>query len=385
MSLSLLLPLGLAALAALVVPLVIHLIRQPQREIVDFAALRWLGERARPRRRLRFDDRTLLLVRMLLLAVIALLLAQPVLDRDPRVVASVIAVAPGIDAASARAHVTAAEGEWRWLAPGFPPLDDAAPTPTQPIASLVRELDASLDPGARLTVIVPRVIDGLDGERPITQRAVDWQVLDAPADIQSAEPAAAPRAVRIALRAPADQTTALHHVRAAVAAWNVANPGRHTLDAAAPDAALDSETAWLVWIGAELSPAASSWLDAGGRALVVGADDEAAGAITRTDATGAVLARSRAHGKGRLVTLVRPFDPSQWPAMLDAGFPSTLRALFEDEPAAPTRAVAVAVTPRVGAVAATPPAFPLDAFLAGVVVLLFVIERVLATRRRSVS
>ena len=63
MSLSLLLPLGLAALAALVVPILIHLVRRPEHQLIDFAALRWLSERVRPRRRLRFEDPWLLLAR----------------------------------------------------------------------------------------------------------------------------------------------------------------------------------------------------------------------------------------------------------------------------------------------------------------------------------
>ena len=385
MSLSLLLPLGLAALAALIVPLVIHLIRQPQRDVVDFAALRWLGERARPRRRLRFDDVALLLVRLLLLGVIALLLALPVLDRDPRAPGSVIAVVPDIGAASARAHVSEGEAEWRWLAPGFPSLDEPAPAPSTSIASLVRELDAALDSHAHLTILAPSVIDGLDGERPITQRAIDWRVLDVPIETEATRATSAQRAIRVALRMPQGDATAALPVRAAVAAWNVAKPGSFTLDAATPDVALESADAWLIWLGSDLSPAARSWLDAGGRALIVGADEETAGAVALTDATGGVLARSRASGKGRLVTLVRPFEPAQLPAMLDADFPSRLRALFEDEPPAPTRAFAATMAPRIGAAAATPPTFSLDAWIAAVVVLLFVLERVLATRRRRAT
>ena len=57
MSLALLLPLGLIALAGLIVPLLIHLVRQSDHPLIDFPALRWLRESERPRRRLRFEDR----------------------------------------------------------------------------------------------------------------------------------------------------------------------------------------------------------------------------------------------------------------------------------------------------------------------------------------
>src|SRR5690606_7866263 len=55
MNLVLLLPAGLVALGALLVPVLIHLVRRMELRRTDFAALRWLGERARPRRRVRVE------------------------------------------------------------------------------------------------------------------------------------------------------------------------------------------------------------------------------------------------------------------------------------------------------------------------------------------
>ena len=52
----LLAPLGLAALAALIVPLLIHLRRRTEEVPLDFAAMRWLEALPKPRRRLRFDE-----------------------------------------------------------------------------------------------------------------------------------------------------------------------------------------------------------------------------------------------------------------------------------------------------------------------------------------
>ena len=61
MSLGFLLPAGLLALASLLLPLLIHLARRPQHRVIDFAAMRWLVQGERPRRRLRFEDLPLLL------------------------------------------------------------------------------------------------------------------------------------------------------------------------------------------------------------------------------------------------------------------------------------------------------------------------------------
>ena len=83
---ALLLPAGLAALAALLLPLLLHLARRHEQTPTDFAALRWLRQKPKPRHRIRFDEWPLLLLRLLLLALLALWLAKPVLSGmdDPR-------------------------------------------------------------------------------------------------------------------------------------------------------------------------------------------------------------------------------------------------------------------------------------------------------------
>ncbi|WP_305806007.1 BatA domain-containing protein, partial [Stenotrophomonas sp. YIM B06876] len=147
MNLLWLAPAGFAALAALLLPLLIHLARRGEYRLLDFAALRWVQARVRPRRRVRFDEWPLLLLRLVLLALLAVLLARPALtgvtDTRPRV-----AVVPGLDAATAQAQVDVPQAQWLWLAPGFPALDGAAvPSPPQPVSSLLRQLDAELPAG----------------------------------------------------------------------------------------------------------------------------------------------------------------------------------------------------------------------------------------------
>ncbi len=57
MAMGLLFPAALAALVALIVPLVIHIARRSEQQPTDFAALRWLNPRPKRRRRLRIDER----------------------------------------------------------------------------------------------------------------------------------------------------------------------------------------------------------------------------------------------------------------------------------------------------------------------------------------
>ena len=139
----LLLPAGLAALAALALPLLIHLAKRQQQRPTVFAALRWLRARPRPRRRVRIDEPWLLAVRLLLVALLAVLLAQPALlgveDKRPRLL-----VAPGVDDAMILAARADPEVDARWLAPGFPALDGGAPLGDFATASLLREFDATL-------------------------------------------------------------------------------------------------------------------------------------------------------------------------------------------------------------------------------------------------
>lgn len=53
MSMGLLFPAALAALAALIIPLILHIARKSEQLPTDFAALRWLRSRPKPRSRLR--------------------------------------------------------------------------------------------------------------------------------------------------------------------------------------------------------------------------------------------------------------------------------------------------------------------------------------------
>ena len=116
-------------------------------------------------------------------------LARPALT-GPRAATPWLAVVPGV------AGPSPGGGERHWLAPGFPPLDRAAPAGPLPVASLLRQLDAELPPDAPLTVVVPATLEGADAERPRLSRRVTWRV------VAGAMPAAPP--VPRGGRSPAD-------------------------------------------------------------------------------------------------------------------------------------------------------------------------------------
>jgi hypothetical protein len=385
MSLGLLLPAGLAALFALLLPLLLHLARRTEQESTVFAALRWLEARPRPRSRIRLEEGLLLALRLLLLATLALLLAQPVIRGAPGGRAWVV-VEPGLDPAAARAALAAPEAEWRWLAPGFPGLDRDPPTGVQPVSSLLRELDAELREDAALTVLVPKGLAGLDGERPVLHRAVDWRVIETP---PPATPPALPMRGTLAVRHARAEDPALRYLSAAGAAWAADGTGdpadRPRLDIAPVPSAIPPDTRWLVWLAPGALPAdARAWIEAGGRALL-GPETTmpvpATGAILWRDARGEPLARGRALGDGHVVQLTRPLAPAGMPEVLDPSFPDRLRELLEPRPT-PERAFAATQAPLPGGPALPPVPRPLHPWLAMLVAVLFLAERWMATSPR---
>lgn len=382
MGLAVLAPLGLAALAALALPLLIHLVRRLELKTTEFAALRWISERIRPQRRLRFERPWLLLLRLTLLAALALLLARPVWNGAAQPARPWVVVAPSVALGEARAAVGSGDADWHWLTPGFPPTDDAPPATAVPVASLLRELDAELPSAAKLTVVVPEQLVGLDGERPRLSRAIEWRSVPARAPQTMPPSNAAP--IRLAVRYAPESADSLRYLRAAVAAWNQREAGRYELDAQPAEVPLAPTSTWLVWL-APPAPALTQWLDRGGTALVAGRS-AADGEPLWRDATGRVLARERSGGPGRTIALAGALTPADLPPLLDADFPDRLRAAFAGAPPAPTRAPAAAVAPRVdegiAAAAAQSPANtrPLDSWLAWLIAGLFLLERLVAMR-----
>ncbi len=386
MNFSLLAPLGLAAFAALALPLLIHLIRRLELTTTDFAALRWISERVKPRRRLRFERPWLLLLRLLLFALLAVLLARPVMTESAGPSRMHVVVAPGVDRAAAYAAVLNPAADWRWLAPGFPSMEVAPPTGRVPAASLLRELDADLPAASALTVIVPSELSGLDGERPRLSRKVDWRVL--PGVMASSAPAVSNSSIRLAVRYDSEDEPSLLYLRAAVAAWNASEPGHYTLDAQPFSAAIHDDEHWLIWLGGDLPVAISRWIEQGGTAMVP-SQPQLRGDVVWRAADGSVLAQRYASGRGRIVALHGALTAQALPIVLDADFPVRLLAVMREAPQAPTRANAEAMRPLQEVAAASNTQFapgsvrPLDPWLIVLIAGLFLLERWLATRARG--
>lgn len=380
MSLLWLFPAGFLALAALLLPLLIHLARRSEQRIIDFAALRWLSAKPRPRRRIRFDEWPLLVLRLLLLALLAVLLARPaltgVLDTQPR-----IAVLPGVDLAVAQRAVGNVDAQWLWLAAGFPSIDKtAAPQDSEPLSSLLRELDASLPADAPLTVVVPSVLDGLDAQRPQLSRAVRWQVLEQTTATEKQTTIASPQ---LQIRHDEAGKPGVRYLDAAASAWRSARP--QTAD---DTVAFNDDDTLRVWLSAKPLPAdTSAWLQRGGRLLVdtrtpVPADAQ------RTplwrDANGVLVVEQIGTAHGHWLRWAAPLQPASLPVLLDADFPSDLRAVLQAAPT-PRRAPAATMQPGTGATPYPQPATELSHWLLLAIALLFLFERWLASapRRRG--
>ncbi|KGM51369.1 hypothetical protein N792_11570 [Lysobacter concretionis Ko07 = DSM 16239] len=410
MSLALLAPLGLLALAAWLVPLLVHLARRHRYAPLDFAALRWLQARVRPRQRVRIDEWPLLLLRLLLLAVLALLLARPVLHGAAPDARPVVVVAPGLDGAALRGLDRTAD--WRWLAPGFPPLDEPAPVSTQPLASLLRELDQSLPAATPLTVHVPDPMPGLDGQPLRLSRAVDWRPVARAAGQLPDDAAGAPQLLRGGEEDDADTPASTLRVLGAVQQAWTGEPLPPALPAGTtPDAGQIG-----VWLAdTALSSSWQDWLERGGTVLLVaptpgpGLEITAAAGPGSTptaspvaapaprsapepephppwstalrDANGEDVLQQRAVGAGRLLRFHAPLSPAQWPALRDPGFPRQLLAAVRPGPP-PALATAATQAPLTGAHSPLPQPLDPAPWLLALAVLLFAIERWLATSPR---
>lgn len=371
---ALLLPAALAALTALAVPLLIHIARRTESRTIDFAALRWLDAKTKPRRRPRLDELLLLAARLLLLALLAVWLARPVLEglADDR---PVVAIAPGLDVSQ-----TAADARSVWLAPGFPATDQTAPSPPANLISLVRQLDAELPPSAPLEIVVPATLDGVDAQRPVLSRRVTWRVVPDPRPLPAPEPTLPPALVVRYGAASADQ---VRYFRAAATAWT--DPGlRPDFDAASTSEALPDSTRHLVWLSPGPVPnAVTAWTRNGG-VLVVPADArlrlEGETTPVWRGPDGAPLAVAGRFGRGRVVQFTRPLEPAANPQLVEPGFPDALAAMLAPAPA-PARVGTADHAPLTGAAPYDQPPFDLRPWLALLIAGLFVGERWLATRR----
>ncbi|MET3931701.1 hypothetical protein ABIE51_003588 [Lysobacter sp. OAE881] len=386
MSLAFLIPAALAALGALLIPLAIHLARRSEQRPTAFAALRWLRQKPKPRHRIRFDEWPLLILRLLLVALMALLLARPVLHGGESH-APYVAVAPGVDLAKARAALDSPQARWHWLAPGFAEVEAVPDATHASLPSLLRELDANLSEDVALTVLAPERIDDADGRRIVLSRKVDWRVVPGVTPADAARKASA--APALIVRHAADRATAARYLRAASIAWQPTG-SNSKVDSASTDQPLPSDAKQVAWLAAgDVPPQVRDWARNGGT-LLLDADAKFADMTAWTplwrDEGGSTLIEGAAYGRGRVLRFTRTLVPQAMPQLLDATFPQHLRDALEPPAASPSRVLSAEHAPLTGG-----PTFPisprdLQPWLALLIALAFLLERWLATSsRRAVA
>ena len=157
---SFLAPGALWALLALAVPLALHLRRRRVGPTIAVGSIRHLEPLPTAERRgLRLRDRRLLLLRALIVAALALLLARPVLDRStPNTTPFALA-----DSAAPRALLDSIRGV---ATVSVESLDDPW--------RRVQEVDDSLPSGIPLIVAASASSDLYTGPRPTVARRIDW-------------------------------------------------------------------------------------------------------------------------------------------------------------------------------------------------------------------
>lgn len=386
MNAALLLPAALAALTALLLPLLIHLARRSEQRPTDFAALRWLRQKPKPRHRVRFDEWPLLIARLLLLALLALWLAKPVLFGSAAETPWV-AVMPGIDAAQARASVADGQARLHWLAPGFPDLDEPSPTDAAPaFASLLRQLDSELPAAVKLSVLVPQQLSNADAQRPRLSREVEWKVLSGAMPMPKAVVTGVPA---LSVRYAQDRKGGLRYLRAAASAWQ-ATATAPAFSAAPVDQAIPSDARYLVWLAPGALPAAvRDWIRQGGTALLA-VDTEyglpATPVVYWRDALAEPLIEGGALERGRVLRFTRQFAPATMPELLQADFPRHLRQALQAAGSEARRVFAKDYSPITGGAAYAQPPRDLQPWLTLLIAMLLMVERWLATRRsRGVS
>ncbi len=204
--------------------------------------------------------------------------------------------------------------------------------------------------------------------------------------------------LRIAIRASERAAAAeLPVARALVQAWHTIAPSdglQLALDEAQPAAAgtagsvapIPPEAGVLFWLDSGDSPVLDDWLAGGGTALASRRTCAQGQAVLR-DASGEPVWIEEHRARGRLLCLATALTPEATPVLRDPAFP---RRLFEwvvagiDRPM-PDRAGANVVAPLPVDPAAAPrlDPRPLDAWFVAATLLLFLAERLWATRRRA--
>ncbi len=385
---TLLAPLGLIALAAWLLPLLLHLRRRNDVRAQWFAAWRWVRPVPRAARRWRIEHWPLLLLRLLLIAALALLLAAPASAPSTRNGTHVL-LAPGISPAQALQAGAPRAATWHRWQPGTPQRavtgDADAVAADAGRAADLRALDAALPPDARLLVVLPSWFDGADAGALTLAHDVQWRVLPSAMPVL---PAPATAALRSAARVDAALGDEARYPLAAMQAWP-RTAGAPEVVAAAANVALPADADVLLWFVPGAVPAEVQARVAAGAVLLLPSRAHWP-ATTRgnaptslplwRDAAGMPWLQMTALGRGRVLHFTRPLHADALPELLDAGFAERLRRALAAAPARAWPVQARDLAPRRITAVYAPPLRPWAPWLVLLIAVLFLAERWLATR-----
>lgn len=351
-------PPGLAALAALLVPLLIHLARRRPRRPVLVGTLRHLPAGAPRRARSRIIEPSLLALRMLIVALLAFATAGAFIRSDPPSAAprSLLAVPAGFP-----------EDSLRQLLPALDSLAADREVHRLPMSDLWSELaalDAALPRGSSIAVAAPLELS-IAGARPALRSTVllhrfEWRR-------EGTGPAASRRVLH--LRIVTDSTNRVAALRHAAAFRAVAELRGDSL--ALNEAAREG---WIVWL-ADSAPSAGIVQDvrAGATLLMpVGPGDGSADDIEIEPA-----------GRGRILRAPLAGNPA-----LDGTFPELIARIWPDPASLAPAGLSVRristsqLLPAAESGERQPaaPRTPLGRLLLGIALLAFLAERRLSTR-----
>ena len=244
-------PAALLGLIALALPLLIHLLARGEFQRVAVATTQFVRERPRLRwRRMQISHPLLLALRLALVALCVLLIGEPFrhLSAGSDGGTPWTLVSAQVEAAQARVLTSDGNAAARWLAPGFPSLDEPRPQwQAGQLWSLIDAADRQAPGAAAFDIIVPTTIAPPGTVRPTLARKLRW--IDA-----------GPMTINTDKRAPlnvdivydAERRQAADEVATAVAAWRDAG-----LNASAnliPATATNARAPFIVWLSSSALP-----------------------------------------------------------------------------------------------------------------------------------
>ncbi len=372
----------LAALAALSIPLAIHLWSRRRTKSVAIGSIRFLQAR-RPlsRRTLRLRDPWRLLLRLAMLTAVILALAGPYLTDSAGPPESSperwVVVSPSLEEAGrgGRTDVTAVfdsvrigADAVRLLHPAWPPLEASIgmPAVSMDTWSLLLALDQTLPPRSHIDVIAPARTGSVRGSRPALHSTVEWFSFDDGNHDDSVEDSVERAPLTVAIFAGPDRKDDARYLQAAIGAISDAGDSatvRRYDTSDVPDAIAES---WIAWLSARPVPAAvvrrvrdggvlltdvgdaagvdvSTSIDLGRSSIPVvrltrrgePPDGEGGGAPVWRDGHGVPLLTVSREGAGRHYRLATRLHPTWTSLVLRGLFPEALRPLLQRTHALP--------------------------------------------------